>query len=208
MTGYGAANVLLHGKRALRMGLMRDTRGELLAEAEVLVRSRGYSGFSYADLAAVVGVSKPAIHHHFRTKEDLALAMVATYGERYEAALCAIRADVPGAVARIEAYGRLYLDGLERGLGCLCAALAVELDTLPEGLKVELSAFFDRHIGWLGEVIAEGLVEGEMRTGLDPAEAARLVVATLEGALLMERLLSGSAGFASVTNTLTRMLRP
>jgi len=34
---------------------MRDTRAELLMQAETLVRGRGFAGFSYADLAAAGG---------------------------------------------------------------------------------------------------------------------------------------------------------
>ena len=106
---------------------MRDTRASLLSEAEILVRGRGYSGFSYADLAEAVGIRKASIHHHFRTKEALAQALIEAYDARYDAALDDISGQTADGVARIEAYGRLYLGGVERGLGCLCAALAVEL---------------------------------------------------------------------------------
>src|SRR6195952_1496346 len=85
---------------------MRDTRGDLLFEAEVLIRSRGYSGFSYADLADAVGIRKASIHHHFPTKADLAVALVAAYDERYDGALQQIIAHHQDAVARIDAYGQ------------------------------------------------------------------------------------------------------
>ena len=134
---------------------MRDTRNELLMQAEILVRGRGYSGFSYADLADAVGIRKASIHHHFRTKEDLGAALVAAYDLRYDEALDAILTQSPDAIARVEAYGRLYLTGVEKGLGCLCAALAVELDTLPPVLRADIARFFDKHIAWLERVLAQ-----------------------------------------------------
>lgn len=187
---------------------MKLTRGQLLAEAEVLVRRRGYAGFSYADLAAVVGVSKAAIHHHFRAKDDLACALVASYGARYTAALADIHARGPDAMARIEAYGALYLGGVEQGLGCLCAVLAVERDQLPPVLRDAISAFFAAHIAWLGEVLRAGQAEGSIRSGMDPQSGARLVLATLEGALLTERMLTGAAGFERVLEALRTVLKP
>ena len=187
---------------------MRDTRASLLSEAEILVRGRGYSGFSYADLAEAVGIRKASIHHHFRTKEDLAHALIAAYDARYDAALDAILAQTADGVARIEAYGRLYLGGVEQGLGCLCAALAVELETLPEPLRARIAAFFDKHIAWLARVLAEGQAEGSVRAGLDPQAHARMVVATLEGALLLERFLAGPAGFGQALAALCAGLRP
>lgn len=186
---------------------MRDTRAELLLQAETLVRSRGYSGFSYGDLAAVVGLRKASIHHHFPTKADLALALVAAYDSRYDAALDAILAQA-NAVARIEAYGRLYLGGVADDLGCLCAVLAVERDTLPEPLRAAIVRFFDKHIAWLERVLADGVRDGSVRADVVPAASARLVVATLEGALLLERVLAGTAGFRETLGALCDALRP
>ncbi|GJE56205.1 MULTISPECIES: TetR/AcrR family transcriptional regulator [Methylobacterium] len=187
---------------------MRDTRSELLMQAETLVRGRGYSGFSYADLADAVGIRKASIHHHFRTKEDLAVALVAAYDARYDEALAAILDETADGLSRIEAYGRLYLSGVETGLGCLCAALAVELDTLPEAVRTDVARFFDKHIAWLEHVLAEGVADGSIRASVDPAASARMVVATLEGALLLERLLAGAKGFGNTLTALGESLRP
>ena len=123
----------------------------LLAEAEILVRGRGYSGFSYADLADAVGIRKASIHHHFPTKTDLAIALLdvlfrALRGRR---SMVFLRTSEDG-VARVLAYADLYLGGVEQGLGCLCAALAAEHDTLPPRLRDRpRSAFFSEHIAWL-----------------------------------------------------------
>lgn len=187
---------------------MRDTRSELLLQAELLVRGRGYSGFSYADLAEAVGIRKASIHHHFRTKEDLGIALIAAYDARYDEALDAILSRHPQALARIEAYGRLYLTGVEKGLGCLCAALAVELDTLPTRLRADIARFFGKHVEWLEGVLAEGVAQGGIRPDVAPGDTARMIVATLEGALLLERLLAGPKGFESTLTTLLGALHP
>ena len=174
---------------------MRDTRAELLMEAETLVRSRGYAGFSYADLSAAVGIRKASIHHHFPTKADLAAALIAAYESRYAEAMASIRAEVPDGPGRIAAYGTLYLGGVEQGLGCLCAALAIEGDALPERLRADIVAFFRKHLAWLEEMLGEGVADGSLRPGLDPATQARAILATLEGALLMERLFASPTAF-------------
>ena len=186
---------------------MRDTRVELLLQAETLVRRRGYAGFSYADLAETVGIRKASIHHHFATKSDLAHALVAAYDARYDAALAEIRAGEPDAIGRIAAYGALYLGGVEAGLGCLCAVLAIEGDALPDSLRADITRFFEKHIAWLEAVLTAGIATGQVRAGVVPAATARMVVATLEGALLMERLLAGPAGFRDTLDALCAALR-
>jgi len=181
---------------------MRDTRAELLAQAEMLVRGRGYAGFSYADLAVAVGIRKASIHHHFPTKLDLAAALVAAYDARYWEAMAGIRADIANGPGRVLAYGRLYLGGVEQGLGCLCAALAIEGEALPGSLRGDIARFFRRHLDWLEEVLREGVAAGDLRPGLDPALHARSILATLEGALLMERLFASPAAFRDTLGAL------
>ena len=187
---------------------MQDTRSTLLAEAETLVRRRGYSGFSYADLAEAVGIRKASIHHHFPTKTDLALALLDSYSARYAGALDDIRAASTDGVARVLAYADLYLGGVEQGLGCLCAALASEHDTLPPRLREDLGRFFARHIAWLAQVLDEGRANASVRAEVEPASYARMIVATLEGALMMERFVGGAAGFRDTLSALQQGLKP
>ena len=186
---------------------MNDTRAELILQAELLVRRQGYSGFSYAQLAEVVGIRKASIHHHFPTKTDLALALVAAYDARYDEALNAILAEGGDGAARIKAYATLYLKGIEKGLGCLCAVLAVEMDTLPLQIRTAVACFFGKHIAWLETVLTGGITNGTIRAGVDPPSFARMVISTLEGALMMERLLGDEEGFHRTISALTDSLR-
>lgn len=184
-----------------------DTREKLIAQAEILVRTRGYAGFSYADLAEAVGIRKASIHHHFPAKEDLGLALIKAYGERYDKALEDIRHSTSDGLKRIEAYAELYLHGLRDEQGCLAAALATELGILPIRIRDAVAEFFQRHILWLKRVLAEGRANGTIAKDITPAHAARMVIATLEGSLLMERLLGGPAGFKETLSALRKSLK-
>jgi len=57
-----------------------DTATRILDTAERLVQSRGYNGFSYADIAERVGITKASLHHHFETKATLGQAIHAGAG--------------------------------------------------------------------------------------------------------------------------------
>jgi TetR/AcrR family transcriptional repressor of nem operon len=185
---------------------MIDTKTTLLLEAETLIRTRGYSGFSYADLAEIVGIRKASIHHHFPTKESLVAATLEGYRDRYARNLARIEADHADAIDRIGAYARLYLLGLNRGLGCLCAALAAELGPLPDSLRAETVSFFEDQISWIGRVYATGLDRGEVNPNLLAGEASRMIVSTLEGSLMMERMLLGREGFEATLRSLLMSL--
>ena len=63
---------------------------EILEIAETLVRRRGYNGFSHTEIASELGVSKLSIHYHFKTKEELGLALVDMYSNGFTHALTQI----------------------------------------------------------------------------------------------------------------------
>jgi TetR/AcrR family transcriptional repressor of nem operon len=183
------------------------TRGRLIAEAEMLVRTRGYSGFSYADLGKAIGISKASIHHHFPAKEDLGAALIDSYKQRYEAALEAIWDESPSGIARIAAYARLYLKGIEQDQGCLCGVMACERDILPQRLREGITQFFAEHLVWLRRVLEAGVENGTIRQGIDPAAQAKLILSALEGVLMLGRLFGEKSGFDAAIDALGKSLR-
>jgi TetR/AcrR family transcriptional repressor of nem operon len=182
-------------------------RGRLIAEAEMLVKRRGYSGFSYADLAAVIGISKASIHHHFPAKEDLGAALIGNYKERYDAALQAIWAESASGIGRIAAYARLYLDGLRQDQGCLCGVMASERDILPQRLREGITRFFEEHLVWLERVLEAGIENGTIRPGIDPVAQAKLILSALEGVLMLGRLFDEKSEFDATVDQLGKSLR-
>lgn len=185
-----------------------ETRDVILKHAEKLIRTRGYAGFSYADLSALVKITKASIHYHFPTKEQLALATLQLYRDRYTEAFGQICTAYTDALDRIDAYGRIYLKGHDQGVGCLCAALAVERDILPESLRTALAGFFQEHLDWLLGVYGEGVTNDQVTSNYDPAAAAQIILSSLEGSLLVARAVDQRDGMERVLETLRIMLCP
>ena len=52
------------------------TAGRILDVAERLVQLRGFNGFSYADVAAELGITKASLHYHFPGKAELGEALI------------------------------------------------------------------------------------------------------------------------------------
>src|SRR5437879_7928260 len=89
-----------------------DTAAQILDVAERLAQVRGFNGFSYADVAAELGITKAALHYHFASKADLGEALIGRYAARFSEALTAIDAAAPAASAKLRGYAELYLDVL------------------------------------------------------------------------------------------------
>src|SRR5690349_8705243 len=159
----------------------------MLDSAEELVQRRGFNGFSYADVAGELGVTKASLHYHFRSKAELGRALIERYAARFAAALREIDAEGGDAPARLDAYARIYADVLRQKRMCLCGMLAADYDTLPEPMREAVIRFFDDSETWLTGVFEQGRAEGSLRLDGSPREAAQALVGGLEGAMLVTR---------------------
>ena len=112
-----------------------DTATRILDVAEELVQTRGFNGFSYADVAAELGITMASLHYHFAGKAELGQALIERYAARFVAALEAIDASGGDAPAKLGAYAAHLRRRPARKRMCLCGMLAADYDTLPEPMR-------------------------------------------------------------------------
>jgi len=159
----------------------------ILDISERLVQTSGYNGFSYADIAVELGVTKASLHYHFPTKEALGLALVERYTTAFTAALRSITGSGHAPLAKLRDYVALYDSVLRDERMCLCGMLAAEYSTLPVRMQEALKAFFDANEHWLSEVLAEGRQSGAFTFKESAKDRARVILGALEGAMLIAR---------------------
>jgi TetR/AcrR family transcriptional regulator, transcriptional repressor for nem operon len=164
-----------------------DTATRILDIGERLVQVRGFNGFSYADVAAELDMTKAALHYHFPGKAELGRALIERYTERFAAALADIDARIPDAPAKLDAYAGLYADVLRDRRMCLCGMLAAEYQTLPDPMRDAVIAFIDANEAWVEKVLSDGRRAGTIALAGPASDAARLIVSGLEGAMLVAR---------------------
>jgi TetR/AcrR family transcriptional repressor of nem operon len=184
------------------------TAVRILDAAERILQVRGYNGFSYGDVAEELGITRAALHYHFKGKAELGQALIERYSTRFAAALSDLDLTVPDAAAKLRGYADLYLDVVSRDRMCLCGMLAAEYRTLPEPLQKSVSAFFDTNTDWLRGVLEQGGTEGSLRLLGSPDDVAAMVLGGLEGAMLITRLDGGAARFSAAADRLINGLVP
>jgi TetR/AcrR family transcriptional regulator, transcriptional repressor for nem operon len=192
--------------KAPRQGASDPTSTRILDVAERLVQTRGFNGFSYADIAAEVGITKASLHYHFATKAELGRTLVARYTDAFTAALEKITDSVPAATGRLRAYVKLYTDVLRDERMCLCGMVAAEYGTLPAAMQAALRVFFELNEGWVAALLDEGERAGAFALRAAPVEAARMLVGALEGEMLVARAYADPERFASSAALLVAQL--
>ena len=187
---------------------MPDMSERLLDLAQEFIQTRGYNAFSYRDLADATGITTASIHYHFRTKSDLGQAVVVRHRERLIAHLAEVDSTVPSCATRIRHFTDLFVVTLDRNFQmCLCGMLAAEQRTLPPELNREVVAFFSVTEAWLTQTLREGIRREEIAVTGPVPRFARIVLATLEGAMLVARVTGQHSRLVEVISAIKSDIR-
>lgn len=171
------------------------TRERIVATAAPLFNQRGYAGARMSDLMAATGLQKGGLYRHFESKDDLALAAfdhaLALHGERIRSSVQAAQ----GAVARVAAVAKALASIVEDPVlpgGCPILNTAVECDDAHgptyDRLRNRARAGMRQLIRYTRDIVAGGIAAGELRRDVDATDEATMLVAAMEGALVLSRL--------------------
>lgn len=188
--------------------MAKDTKTNLLDSAERAARTRGFDGFSYADLAADVGITKASIHHHFSSKATLAVALMQRYYLDLETACAEIDQEQTTGAARLEALIARYRGALDGGQSlCLCVSFSTSTQSLTTATIAEMNRFRSMMIDWLSKTFAQGKKDGTIQSVVDPIAEAAATLPLLEGAQLAARAAQNTERFDAATHLLSIRLR-
>ncbi len=184
-----------------------DTKTNLLNSAERVARTRGFDGFSYADLAKDVGITKASIHHHFASKAELAVALMKRYYDDLEIACAEIDAQNETGAARLNALISRYHGALEDGQSlCLCVSFSTSTQSLSDDTVAEMNRFRKMITDWLSKAFALGQQDGTIKGVDDPVQEATAALPLLEGAQLAARVAKDPDRFSAALDILTSRL--
>jgi TetR/AcrR family transcriptional regulator, transcriptional repressor for nem operon len=186
------------------------TRRLIVERAAGVFNQRGYAGASMSDLVAATGLEKGGIYNHFGSKDALALEAfdyaVSLIVERFAAA----QAREDGAVGRLVAIVEAFGDEVEHPDvpgGCPVANTAVESDDTHPALCAHARRAMDSWHRLIGSVVKSGKERGELVADTDPYTLATVITATLEGALMLSRLMDDPAHMRRAVEHLTAHIR-
>lgn len=188
-----------------------STAGRIVEAGRQLIMRRGYSGFSYADVADAIDIRKASIHHHFPTKADLAIAVVRQSRETFDADMASLQASGADALTQL----RAYLGHWERCIAddsvpfCVAGMLGAEMPALPEEVAQEVRAHFDNLATWLEHVLESGVRGKRFKLSASVQTEARKLVSLVYGAMLAARAYGDAALFKGVTaDAVEKLVKP
>jgi TetR/AcrR family transcriptional regulator, transcriptional repressor for nem operon len=186
-----------------------STAEAILRCARSSIISAGYNGFSYADIAAVVGIRKASVHHHFPTKVDLVRTLVKQYREEAEAGIADIERHAADPLDQLRSYTGYWESciGNPETSYCLAALLATQIPVLPDEVALEVRAYFRSLSAWLTSVLERGARQGTIILTADARSEAEVFMAAVHGAMLSARSYGDPHAFSAIVQPLLDRLR-
>jgi TetR/AcrR family transcriptional regulator, transcriptional repressor for nem operon len=166
------------------------TRQHILEKTAPLFNRKGFHGTSLAELTAATGLTKGALYGNFQDKEEMALGAF-----QYSIAKVrdVVKDELSGAltckeqlIALLSFYSKYVFSPPIPG-GCPLLNTAIEVDDHRTSMRRVLVKELHHTIGFIQNLIRQGIAKDEFRQDVDPAGIAYIFFCAIEGALMFSR---------------------
>ena len=165
------------------------TRERIIRQAAPLFNRRGYEGSSINEIMAATALEKGGIYRHFRSKQELAAE---AFDYAWAEAVKTRRHDIDTVANSVDKLKRYVANFVERRGsvpgGCPLLNTAMDSDDGNAVLRTRARRALENWQNFLSSIVAQGIKKGEIRRQVSKTKLANLMIATLEGAVMIGRL--------------------
>ena len=199
---------ILVGMRTKRIA--SETRRHILNVAYEAVHRDGFSAASLSEILVGSGLTKGALYHHFKNKQELGFALIdeiiAEYVDSWWVAPLKNQEDPLEAMA--QAIQSRFSDDFPLLMrnGCSLGRLSQELSTVDEGYRQRLEALYRHWRRGLSQALRQGQHSGSVRADIDSDQAAAFLIASLQGSITQSRSAQDKSIFQECMGGLSQYL--
>ncbi|HAA15442.1 MAG TPA: hypothetical protein DCE41_28575 [Cytophagales bacterium] len=173
------------------------TRGRILDESRELIFKNGFGGTTVDQIIERAGITKGAFFYHFKSKADLALALVEDFAlfdrERHAQALSATEHLVDQPKQRLLAFIQFYIqvfEELQEPPGCLFASVSNQQNLFEEEVKQVVTKAFTEWERVFAELLDAVLAQHPPKKAIDRASLLSHFNVVLEGAFILSKAMN------------------
>ena len=167
------------------------TRQRILELAAPVFNTKGYAGASLTDILQATGLQKGGLYNHFASKQELAVATfdwsVDQLNDRWRKAVIGKRNAIDRLMAVVDMFDDYYSNPIVPG-GCPILNTAIESDDSNPELRERAQVKMTAMRSTVSSIIRKGMDRGEIQTGVDADDKAVVLIALLEGGIMLSKL--------------------
>ena len=171
--------------------------------AAPVFNTKGYAGASLTDILQATGLQKGGLYNHFASKQELAVATfewsVDQLNGRWRTAVAGKRNAIDRLLAVVDMFDDYYSNPIVPG-GCPILNTAIESDDSNPELRERAQAKMTAMRDTVAAIILKGMERGEIRQGVEASETAVVLIALLEGGIMLSKLYGDGSMLKSSQN--------
>jgi AcrR family transcriptional regulator len=186
------------------------TKDKILRKSGVLFNTQGYKATSISDITSATGLTKGAIYRHFKSKAVLERETLFHLSSiMFEKLKGYIKSEstAGGKLRAIFRYFESYITNPEVKGGCPLMNAAIEADDAHPSLRREANKVLDILRNSVVTILKNGIRFNQIEKDIDPDFHATLIIASLEGAIMMSKLRGDNEDIRRVVKHLEIQLR-
>lgn len=185
------------------------TKEKILKKSGLLFNTQGYKSTSLSDITTATGFTKGAIYRHFKSKEELeketlfylSSVMFEKLRDRIKE-----RENAPEKLRAIFGYFESYVTNPPVTGGCPLLNVAIEADDAHPILRKGAVKILDILKDSLVTVLENGIKHKQVKSGIDTGFYATIIIASLEGAIMMSKLRGNNDDIRRVLDHLEQLI--
>ncbi len=173
------------------MSKAEHTKQRIIEKAAIIFNQSGYAGSSINDIMKLTGLQKGGIYHHFKSKDEIA---VAAFDHTLSLILAAVMEKVGAentAIDRLHAFVDSFRGFTVQPIGmggCPILNTAVESDDTHPGLRLHAQTAVNDICALISSIVELGIRQHEIFAKTDHEQVSTIIFVTIEGAIMMSKL--------------------
>jgi TetR/AcrR family transcriptional regulator, transcriptional repressor for nem operon len=187
-----------------------ETKSILLHHSGNLFNTQGYKATSISDITKSTGYTKGAIYKHFKNKEKLEeQSLVYLMGVMFEKLRTQIK-EQNNAVDKLMSiiyFFESYITKPPIKGGCPLLNAAIEADDNSPHLRKKAHTILEVLKASIVTILTNGIKFGQIKKNIDKEYYATVIIASLEGAIMMSKLSKTNHDIQIVIQHLEKMIK-
>jgi TetR/AcrR family transcriptional regulator, transcriptional repressor for nem operon len=182
---------------------------KILRKSATLFNTQGYKATSISDITDATGFTKGAIYRHFKSKDELEKKALYYLSEQMNEKLRTIIKSEPTAGNKMRAiltFFETYATNPPVKGGCPLLNAAVEADDTNPVLRQGALKILNDLKNSILIILEKGIKYGQLKKNIDKNYYATVIVAALEGAIMMSKLRGTNDDLQTVIKHLGSMI--
>lgn len=186
------------------------TKEKILKQSGNLFNTQGYKATSISDITKATGLTKGAIYRHFENKAVLEMETLSHLSAQmfsYLRVKIKEQQTAPEKLRAIFHFFETYVSKPPVKGGCPLLNVAIEVDDAHPALRKRAVLMLDLFKEAIITILDNGVKYNQLKPDIDKEYYSTVIIAGLEGAIMMSKLRGNDDDIARVARHLTQVIK-